>query len=272
MTHSWIASVPGYMRQVLRFLLPIECATCHRPLADDPIPYFCSGCWGTIVPFNPSRCARCDHPFLSTAATSHSLNHVCQSCRECPPSYTKAWTLYPYLSPLRDAIRLFKYRGKVALATPLARLMIDRLPLLDAIDVIIPVPLHIERLREREFNQSLLLADRIGRYLDIPVSCTDLIRTTPSPAQTTLSRKERLRNLRGAFAVPRPESVTGKHILLIDDVFTTGATVNECAKALRKAGSGNVFPLTLGRTVESSHIPDRLLAQRDRTRFAVLGG
>ena len=267
MTLSLRTSMPGLLRQAVRFLLPVECAACHRPLADDPIPYFCSGCWHTIAPPSPSRCARCDRPFVSPLATAFSPQHVCHSCHERPPSYTKAWTLYPYRPPLQDAICLFKYKGKVALAAPLTRLMIDRLPPLDNIDLIIPVPLHAERLREREFNQSLLLADRIGRHLNIPVSGTALIRTAPAPPQTTLSRKERLKNLRGAFAVSRPESIVGKHILLIDDVFTTGATVNVCAKTLRKAGSGHVFVMTLGRTVDTSHVPDRIFAQRKPHRL-----
>ncbi len=262
MSLSITTSLPGLLRQAVRFLLPVECAACHTPLVDDPIPYFCSGCWNTIAPPSPSRCARCDRPFVSPLATTYSPQHVCQSCHERPPSYTKAWTLYPYRPPLQDAICLFKYGGKVSLATPLARLMIDRLPPLDEIDLIIPVPLHAERLREREFNQSLLLADRIGRHLNIPVSCTALTRIAPAPPQTTLSRKERLNNLRGAFSVPRPESITSLRILLIDDVFTTGTTVNVCAKTLRKAGSGHVFVLTLGRTVDASHIPDRIFAQR----------
>jgi ComF family protein len=262
MTLSLPASVPEFLRQAVRFFLPVECAACQTPLAGDPTPYFCSRCWSTIAPPSPSRCARCDRPFVSPLATAYSPQHVCHSCRDRPPSYTKAWTLYPYRSPLQDAICLFKYRGKVSLAEPLAHLMIDRLPRLDEVDLIIPVPLHAERLREREFNQSLLLADRIGRYLNTPVSCTALIRIAPTPPQTTLSRKERLNNLRGAFAVPRPEAIGGKTILLIDDVFTTGTTVNVCAKTLRKAGSGHVFVLTLGRTVEASHIPDRILAQR----------
>jgi ComF family protein len=166
---------------------------------------------------------------------------------------------------------LFKYRGKVSLAAPLARLMIDRLPVLGSIDLIMPVPLHAVRLREREFNQSLLLADRIGRHLGIPVSCADLIRTLASPAQTSLSRKDRLSNLRGAFTAPHPASITGKRILLIDDVFTTGATVNECAKTLRKAGSGDVFVLTLGRTVDASQVPDRVLAKRTRIAADIFG-
>jgi ComF family protein len=166
------------------------------------------------------------------------------------------------MPPLQHAIRLFKYQGKVSLAAPLAALMIARLPPLNSVDVIIPVPLHLERLRQREFNQSLLLADHIGRRLDIPVAYTNLVRTAPTAAQTTLSRKSRQNNLRRAFAVRRPDAIINKRILLIDDVFTTGATVNECAKALRKAGSGEVFALTLGRTVSTDIIPDRILAQR----------
>ena len=250
------------MRQAIRFLLPVDCAACGAPLADDPIPLFCASCWRTISPLAHSRCGRCDRPFPSPVATVYSPTHVCQSCAERPPSYTRAWTLYPYLPPLQDAICLFKYRGKVALASSLARLMIDRLPPLDSLDLIIPVPLHAQRLREREFNQSLLLADRVARHLDIPVSATNLIRIAPALAQTTLSRKGRLKNLRGAFALHHPESITGKRILLIDDVFTTGTTVNECAKTLRKGGSGDVFVLTLGRTMDAGTVPDRILAQQ----------
>jgi len=271
MTRSLSESVPGFLRQAVRFLLPVECAVCGSPLTDDPIPHFCTGCWGTIASLPHSRCARCARPFASPVATAYSPNHVCQSCAERPPSYSKAWTLYPYLSPLQDAICLFKYRGKVALAAPLARLMIDRLPPLDSVDLIMPVPLHVQRLREREFNQSLLLADRIGAHLDTPVSFANLIRIAPSPAQTTLSRKGRLKNLRGAFALRDPGSIAGKRILLIDDVFTTGTTVNECAKTLRKAGSGNVFVLTLGRTIDAGMIPDRILVRQTHHTPGLLG-
>jgi predicted amidophosphoribosyltransferase len=147
-------SASGLLRRALRFFLPVHCSHCSSLLADDPIPHFCSQCWSKISLMPDSRCTRCDHPFPSSIATTYSPNHVCQPCAERPPSYTKAWTLYPYTPPLQHAIRLFKYQGKVSLAAPLAALMIARLPPLDSIDVIMPVPLHIERLRQREFNQS----------------------------------------------------------------------------------------------------------------------
>jgi len=262
MTMAGPSVVSRLLRQALRFLLPVDCAACGASLTDDPVPLFCTGCWSTIAPLPSSRCARCDRPFPSSAATAHSPSHRCQPCMEHPPAYTKAWTLYPYLPPLQDAICLLKYRGKVALVPELADLMIERLPPLGPVDLIMPVPLHPRRLREREFNQSLLLADRLSQSTKIPLSFTNLVRVRPSPPQTSLSRKDRRRNLRGAFAVRDRAAVKGKRVLLIDDVFTTGATVNESAKALRKAGSGDVYALTLARTMDTALVPDRLLAQR----------
>jgi ComF family protein len=150
--------------------------------------------------------------------------------------------------------------------------MVDVLPSPLSVDVIMPVPLHPQRLREREFNQSLLLADRLGRHLNLPVVSANLVRRVPSPPQTSLSRKERLRSLRNAFGVRNPERISGKRVLLIDDVFTTGSTVNECARALRKAGSDDVSVLTLARTVDTSTVPDRILAHRARRGLELVKG
>lgn len=140
--------------------------------------------------------------------------------------------------------------------------MISALPSGIEVDTIVPVPLHPTRLRSREFNQSLLLADQLSRHLARPVSTTQLIRASATAPQTTLTRQERLRNLRNAFDVHRPQNLSEKRILLVDDVFTTGTTLNECAKTLRDAGTGPVFALTLARTVETDLIPDRRLAEQ----------
>ena len=137
--------------------------------------------------------------------------------------------------------------------------------------MIIPVPLHPARLRTREFNQSLLLADQLGRHLSRPVSTTNLVRTAVTDPQTALSRQARLRNLRHAFTIRRPHDLAGKRILLVDDVFTTGTTLNECAKTLRKAGSGQVFALTLARTVYTDLVPDRLFAEQAGRPLTTLG-
>lgn len=148
------------------------------------------------------------------------------------------------------------------MAKPLAGLMINALPCEIDVDMIVPVPLHPTRLRGREFNQSLLLADQLGRHLARPVSATHLVRIIATDPQTTLTRQARLQNLRKAFEVRRPQDLMEKRILLVDDVFTTGTTLNECAKALRQAGSGPVCALTLARTVDADLVPDRLFAEQ----------
>jgi ComF family protein len=252
----------GWCRQVLRFVLPVECLSCGRSLSTDPVPFFCTVCWQTIRPLHQPVCVRCDQPFVSPAAITYTPNHQCQYCQEQPPDFERAWTLFPYLSPLRDAICSFKYKGKLTLARPLAQLMISTLPHGIDADVIIPVPLHPARLRAREFNQSLLLADQLSHHLSRPVSATNLVRIAATDPQTTLSRQARLRNLRKAFAIRRPQDLAEKRILLVDDVFTTGTTLNECAKTLRKAGSGPVFALTLARTINMDLVPDRLFAEQ----------
>ena len=112
-----------------------------------------------------------------------------------------------------------------------------------------PIPLHPSRLREREYNQSLLLADELNRDLGLPLVYDNLVRLRATPPQTELSRSERLANLRRCFAVQRPADVIDKRVLLIDDVMTTGTTAHECAKALRKAGAGDVYVVTLARTL-----------------------
>lgn len=272
MMRSWPQKLPGLLRHAVRFFLPAHCAACGVPLTTDPVPLFCTTCWDMIAPLKLTRCSQCDRPLPSPVALTHSPKHRCHHCTVRPPAFEKAWTLYPYLPPLQDAICLFKYRGKVSLAKPLGRLILNALPSSLKADLIIPVPLHPTRLREREFNQSLLLADQVAKHTSLPLSFTNLIRTLPSEPQRTLSRKERLKNLRQAFAVHRPALIARKRVLLVDDVFTTGTTANECAKALRKAGAETVCVLTLARTIESSVIPDRILAQRTTGLREVLRG
>jgi ComF family protein len=268
MTPPVVSGVLGLFRLALRTVLPVDCISCARPLRTDPTPQFCDACWTRITPISQPRCACCDRPFASKVVNTWTPVHRCQPCLERPPAYDRAWTLYPYVPPLQDAICALKYRNVFALAKPLAALTIRALPeQLDA-DVIVPVPLHPSRLRAREFNQSALIADRVGKHLRRPVSMTNLIRTMATEPQTFLTRSERLRNLRRAFTVRNAELFAERRILLVDDVFTTGTTLNECAKALRAAGAASISALTLARTIDSSLVPDRVLAEDDARRFA----
>ncbi len=251
--------VASMLRRAARLLLPSACTSCTQPLTDDPNPFFCRQCWEYIRPLPGPGCPRCHRPFASASATSHSPTHECHDCRTRAPQYTQVWASYAYTPPLRDAIALFKYRGKVALADSLGALLARSLPPDLTTDILMPVPLHPARLREREFNQSLLLADRISPVLQRPVSWRNLMRTVDTDPQITLPRSARLRNLHQAFALRVPREVLGKRILIIDDVFTTGTTVNECAKVLLQAGALEVAVLALARSVERGMVPDSAL-------------
>lgn len=235
-------------RRFLHAVLPVECAACGATLADDPVPFFCRTCWASIKPLAPPSCPRCGLPFASEVALAHSPSHRCLSCRRRPPAFTQAWSCYAFEPPLQQAVHLFKYRGKVVLAAALGRLLRQAWPCTPEVDVLMPVPLHPSRLRAREYNQALLLADEANRDLCIPLVYDNLVRVRATPPQTELSRTERLANLRRSFAVRRPEDVAGKRVLLVDDVMTTGTTFNECAKALRKAGAADVYAVALART------------------------
>lgn len=247
------------LRRVSRLVLPSDCTACGQPLTDDPTPFFCRQCWALIRPLQGPSCPRCHRPFASSFATVFSPTHECHDCRSRKPHYTHVWAAYAYCPPLQNAIALFKYRGKVALADSLAALLVRALPQRLDTDLLIPVPLHPNRLRSREFNQSLLLADRVGAILRRPVSYRNLVRIVDTDAQTTLPRSARLHNLRKAFALRIPQDVSGKRILLIDDVFTTGTTVNECARILRASGAQDVEVLALARSLEAGMVPDASL-------------
>lgn len=117
------------------------------------------------------------------------------------------------------------------------------------IDCVMPVPLHVSRLRHRGFNQSLILAHRVAESFGLTLSYDNLIRIRPTRPQVNLSGEERLRNVKGAFSLRRPGDVEDRCILIVDDVFTTGATMNECASVLKRAGARSVIALTLARTV-----------------------
>lgn len=241
------SALQSFLRKFLHVIFPSTCACCDVPLWDDPVPFVCQTCWSSLAPITGPCCPHCGGPYASPVALQRSPSHECGACRAKPPAFTQTWSLFPYQSPLREAIILFKYGGKRSLTTPFLQAMIPALPILPIIDVLMPIPLHPQRLREREYNQSLLLAHGLSQHLRIPMLLSCLLRVRPTVPQTSLSKKGRLTNLHRAFAVKDVSRIKGQRILLIDDVFTTGTTLHECAKALRQAGSGSIYCLTLAR-------------------------
>lgn len=242
-------------------VLPATCVGCDKPLGGNRIPFFCDDCRLQLVPLAGPQCPRCGTPFASSVTLQFSPGYVCGACRSDKPAYSRALSLYPYASPLRDAIHRFKYGRTLALGPLLGQMMVDSLgsarlaECAASIDLVMPVPLPPSRLREREYNQSLLLARSIAQAIGRPLDALSLVRVDGGAPQTSLTRRARVKNLRCAFAVQQAERLTGRRILLIDDVLTTGTTVNECAKALRKSGSGPVTVLTLARTLAATNRP-----------------
>lgn len=175
----------------------------------------------------------------------------CGTCLKKRRTFRRAKALALYEGPVMEAIHRMKYQGRLDLAKPFAGLVLESLPRMEFAmdwDIVVPVPLHIRRLRERGFNQSALLAGSIGKTLGIPVDVFSLKKTRTTPPQVGLTMKERMKNVKGVFQVMEENVVKGRSVLLCDDVFTTGATVSECAHILRKAGAKSVDVLTLART------------------------
>jgi ComF family protein len=211
------------------------------------VPFFCSACWNDFAAITGPVCPLCGRPFDSPDALLHSPEHLCGDCRRSPPRYDQALSVGQFEGPLREAIHQFKYRPCRSLGKPLGEWMVDRIRLLSTIDMVIPVPLHVKRLRKRGFNQSLLLAHRVSVRYGMQLSYDNLMRIRPTRPQVELRGDERIKNVEGAFALRHPEKVQGKRIILVDDVFTTGATMNECASVLKDAEASHVTAFTLAR-------------------------
>jgi ComF family protein len=247
-------ALPDRTDRFLDWLFPPRCRACGSWMTGPDAACFCQACRSRIELIGHPLCSTCGRPFPGTAGE----DHPCGACIRREPHFTAArsWACYPReeseSQPLRTVVQKFKYGRKVSLGKPLGRLLArDYGPFVKhcGAELIVPVPLHPKRLRWRGFNQSLLLARPLGRICDTPVDPFLLVRSRETPPQTQLSEEERRRNVRGAFAVNASEPVKNKTILLIDDVYTSGATVNECSRVLRRAGAQAVYVLTLARAV-----------------------
>ena len=195
-------------------------------------------------------CPVCGVPFL----TPGGIDHPCGPCILSPPRYGAARAALSFDGVTRDLIHRFKYDRKVHLARPLTLLTGEFLtPFVtsSAPELLLPVPLHRRRLRERGFNQAVLLGRPLAQFWGIPFVVDNLRRTRWTQPQVTLSAAQRELNVRGAFALADPAAVRGRRILLIDDVYTTGSTVEECSKVLRKGGAAEVYVITVARAVAS---------------------
>lgn len=235
--HAWARTWTG-----VREALPSQCSVCERW----PSQRICSDCaarWATAQ----TRCQRCALPLAGGAP-------VCGACLRMPPAFDAAWTAVDYGHPWAALLAQFKFQQDPGIAHALAQLLMrqpEAIAALASASLIVPVPLSRERLRERGFNQAAQLARALARQPGAPACASRvLLRPRHTAAQSTLPRRQRLTNLRGAFQVPWPQAaqIRGQRVLLVDDIMTTGATLNAAAQALRQAGAAHIFAMVVART------------------------
>jgi len=233
----------------LDLVFPAVCPLCKAPLAAGRHDPLCGACWEAMPRIRPPWCDRCGSPTgrLTLPPSPPEPSAVCGSCRADPPAWDWARAGTEYEGAVRDAIHAFKFEGKRALARPLAALVLEHVGReLDAdLGALVPVPLAPDRERARGFNQAALVAERLAAALRVPVRPRWLARVRATATQSDLGAAERRANVRGAF-VAAP-AVAGRHVIVVDDVLTTGATTAECALALRAAGAIRVGVLTVAR-------------------------
>jgi ComF family protein len=227
---------------VLEFFLPRLCLFCGVAVGEEAAVAVCPECESQIHWVESPLCTCCGKMF----ADRDGPERVCGDCQTDPPPFARARAAALYDGPVATAITRFKFGRQMAflpvmqswLQRPLCRELVT-----DA-DLLAPVPLHPKRIKHRGFNQALLLA---RAFPEAPVAREAVVRTRHTAPQVGLNPKERKDNVKDAFAVPDPELVKGKNVLLIDDLLTTGSTVKECARVLRRAGARRVEVLTVSR-------------------------
>jgi ComF family protein len=237
-------------RALLDIILPPRCRICHASTIGQAMPWVCQVCWLAVPYIKPPICYQCGQPFAAPMAGIASTVHRCGTCRKAPPPYTKARAIGLYKGTLRDMIHAMKYQRIYGLVRPLADLLFAQFKFHwyeQRPDLLTPVPLHRSRLRAREFDQAHALANHLGQQMDIPVAGDLLIRHRRTASQVDLNAVQRRRNVQGAFRLQEPRACQGKSLLLIDDVYTTGATIRECARLLQQAGARWVGVYTLAR-------------------------
>lgn len=222
--------------KIVQAILPQHCALC---CAGTPNRLLCAGCDADLSHHRAPACPICALPALD--------GQVCGACLQHPPAFDRTLAAFSYHFPIDRLLHAFKYSGNLALveilAKPLARLAADH----PKPDLLLPMPLHPGRLRERGFNQSLEIAKPISRWLDIPLAADACRRTRDTPPQAGLKWKERRRNVRGAFACDL--DLWGEKIAVLDDVMTTGATLNEISRVLKGRGASEVSAWVVARTL-----------------------
>ena len=236
-----------WYKRILELVYPKDCYFCHHPSGDDG--YLCHNCLERLSLHRNPSCSRCG----AESALTEGNDFICSDCLLHPPAFERAFIVARYDTAFRDLIQTFKYRKGLWLTHDLMRYLLAtyQVRILEAnitIDLLIPIPMQRTKLHSRGYNQAALLAKALAKEVHLPCLPHALKRiNTGILSQTRLHRSERLSNAKAAYRLRKPKGLVGKTILLIDDVITTGATCNACAKLLKQAGAKAVYVLALAR-------------------------
>jgi ComF family protein len=242
----------GVLRLALGVALPPLCPACREPLGQHG--GLCAACWARLSFIAPPYCERLGIPF----AYDPGPGILSMEAIADPPAYRKARAAVRYDDVARTLVHSLKYGDRMDLAPTLGGWMASAgRGLLAEADALVPVPLHWRRLWARRFNQSAALATAIARHSGVPLMHDTLTRVKATPQQVGLSRSERERNVQGAFRVPATAKarLAGRRLIVVDDVLTSGATVDACARTLLRAGAAQVDVLTFARVVQPARPP-----------------
>lgn len=236
---AWRAGWGRFSAALLDLIFPPRCAGCGAGGS-----LWCCTCQASVHMIGDPVCSHCGRPLIGPRP-----DDLCAPCRQSPLQIDGIRSAVAFEGPLRQAIHRLKYGGSASLAGPLgtflsARWQASPLPA----DTIVPVPLHVSRVRERGYNQSTLLAEQLSRATGLPLGEGALKRVRATAPQITLSAAERKLNVRDAFQASA-DAARGRQVLLVDDVCTTGATLESCSIALRRAGAASVWAFTLARAL-----------------------
>lgn len=230
---------------LLDVAFPSSCASCGGLVEDSPLGHVCIRCFSRIHVVEDPRCLTCGYPFFGEA-DSHG---DCQHCAKLDPCFSRGWSVALFRGPIRDLIYALKYGNGLWALDDLGRIAEYAEGLGDFVEdaILVPVPLHPRKQRERGYNQSALIVDSLaGRFEGVRIEPI-LVRIVDTLSQTQFNRQERYRNLRNAFSLAGKGAIDpGQRYIIVDDVFTTGSTLNACAAVLRKGGAKRVDVLTIG--------------------------
>ena len=243
-----VPSIKSWANAALAFIYPECCQLCGEERATPAQGYVCAACRAQIQFIERPFCECCGHPFQGALSTTFE----CGNCRETDLHFRFARSAVAARGEALEAIHRFKYNRALWVEPFLADLLVSKAqPELakENWSWLVPIPLHPSKQRQRDFNQAERLARRLSKATGIPLNTRLVRRVLPTRTQTLLTREERQENVRNAFAMRSKGRLNGERVVLVDDVFTTGATASACARVLRQAGAGDVCVWTLARGI-----------------------